>query len=174
MSFSHSIIYKIITAGDGAVGKTTLLRRYVEGKFIFDTQMTLGVEIFTKRIKYKDEMVMLQLWDFGGQEQFRFMLSSYMLGAKGALIMFDLTRYSTINSIDDWVKICRSANPSLPLILIGGKADLVKDIMVSDDIVLEIKKKYNFIDYLKTSAKTGENVGKAFELLVKKISEMIG
>ena len=174
MSFSHSTIFKIITAGDGAVGKTTLLRRYVEGKFIFNSQMTLGVEIFTKRIKHKDEIVMLQLWDFGGQEQFRFMLSSYMLGARGAIIMFDLTRYVTVNSIDEWVKICRSANPNLPLILIGGKADLVKDIMVSDDIVLEIKKKYNFIEYLKTSAKTGDNVDKAFEILVKKISEMVG
>ena len=166
---SQTNIFKVITAGDGAVGKTTLLHRYVDGKFVFNTQMTLGVEIFTKSVDIGEKTIMLQLWDYGGQPQFRFMLDSYSLGCRGAFLMFDLTRYITIESIEEWVNICRSDKPDIPILLIGTKLDLVEDVMVADDIALEIKEKYGFIDYLKTSSKTGENVNKAFDILVKNI-----
>ncbi|MHA2130550.1 MAG: ADP-ribosylation factor-like protein, partial [Promethearchaeota archaeon] len=61
-------LFKIITAGDGGVGKTTLLYRYVEGRFLESTKMTLGVEFFMKEIHIEDEIINLQVWDFGGQE----------------------------------------------------------------------------------------------------------
>ena len=162
MSTKKSFLFKVLTAGDGGVGKTTLLHRYIHNTFVANTQMTLGVEFFTKELEFEEADVMLQLWDFGGQEQFRFMLERYALGAKGALILFDLTRYVTLESIEEWVRICRKGETNLPIIFIGSKLDLTEDIVISDEIALEIKEKYDFVDYIKVSSKTGENVEETF------------
>ncbi|MHA1150363.1 MAG: Rab family GTPase [Promethearchaeota archaeon] len=166
---SRSMLYKILTAGDGGVGKTTLLRRYVEGTFKEDTIMTMGVNFFRKELFIRNDIIMLQLWDFGGQEQFRFMLEKYVVGAKGILIMFDLTRYLSIKNIEDWIKLCTKGNPHLVKLLIGTKLDLTDKISVSDDEALEIKEKYEFEAYIKISSKTGENVNETFEYLAEKL-----
>lgn len=168
---SVDTILKLVTCGDGAVGKTTLLHRYVDGYFQYDQHMTIGVNILKKILEYKDRRVMLQLWDFGGQEQFRFMLQNYVLGASGAIIMFDLTRSTTTDSIQEWVDLVRGQNPGIPLILIGGKADLEPDSTLTEVYIEEIKEVYNFTTYLKTSSKTGENVDVAFNTLLKEIIE---
>ncbi len=170
---SHSYLFKVLTAGDGAVGKTTLLRRFVDGKFSEGVQMTLGVEFFTKELTIGNTKVMLQLWDFGGQEHFRFMLSKYALGAKGALIMFDLTRMLTLQSIDEWVNICKN-DPRMSVLLIGTKLDLEDAITVSDETAKELIEKYNFVDYIKVSSKTGKNVNDIFEKLAKLILKREG
>ena len=162
-------ILKIITAGDGGVGKTTLLRRYVEGLFYSGTQLTVGVEFFTKEIILNNLICALQLWDFGGQERFRFMLDSYTIGAKGAILMFDLTRMSTLNSLKEWVGIMRKYNTNLPILFVGTKNDLIEKISVEDSYILEMKDKYNFFDYIKISSKTGENVDAIFTIITNKL-----
>ena len=167
MSTKKSFLFKVLTAGDGGVGKTTLLHRYIHDTFVANTQMTLGVEFFTKELEFDEASVMLQLWDFGGQEQFRFMLERYALGAKGALILFDLTRYVTLESIEEWVRICRKGDPNLPILLIGSKLDLEEDIQIDDETVLQIKEKFGFIDFIKVSSKTGESVEATFSQLAE-------
>lgn len=164
-------ILKILTAGEGGVGKTTLLQRYVEGKFSEDTKMTIGVEFFLKETEIDDKHCTLQLWDFGGQERFRFLLESYVLGAKGALLMFDLTRYQTLENLEQWVKIVRKGDPKLPILFLGTKLDLTDDIMVQDDYAEEFIAQFDLIGYLKISSKTGENVFNAFNSLTRKILE---
>ena len=164
-------ILKILTAGEGGVGKTTLLHRYVEGKFSADTKMTIGVEFFLKEIELDGKQCTLQLWDFGGQERFRFLLESYVLGAKGALLMFDLTRPMTLENLQQWVDIVRKADNSLPILFVGTKLDLQEDIMVDDDYALQFKDQFELFNYLKISSKSGENVKEAFETLTKKILE---
>ncbi len=167
-------ILKVLTAGEGGVGKTTLLRRYVEGQFFSETKMTIGVEFFLKSIMLGDYEITLQLWDFGGQERFRFLLGSYVLGAKGALLMFDLTRMITLEKIDDWIKIVRANDPDLPVLFIGTKTDLVEDITVSDDFALSYLEPLNLFEYLKISSKTGENVEHSFTHLTRRILERQG
>jgi len=166
---SRSKILKVITSGDGGVGKTTLLYRYVEGTFLEDTRMTLGVEFFIKEVDVGGKKVDLQVWDFGGQERFRPLLKNYTLGAKGALLLFDLTRPASLGKIDQWVNICRENNPDIPIIFLGTKLDLIDLISVDDSYALSLKEEYNFFEYLKISSKTGENVNLAFELLAKEI-----
>ena len=166
---SRSKILKVITSGDGGVGKTTLLYRYVEGTFLEDTRMTLGVEFFIKEVDVGGKKVDLQVWDFGGQEHFRPLLKNYTLGAKGALLLFDLTRPASLGKIDQWVNICRENNPDIPIIFLGTKLDLIDLISVDDSYALSLKEEYNFFEYLKISSKTGENVNLAFELLAKEI-----
>ena len=162
-------ILKILTAGEGGVGKTTLLHRYVEGKFSADTKMTIGVEFFLKEIDIADQHATLQLWDFGGQERFRFLLESYVLGAKGALLMFDLTRPITLDNLEQWIKIVRKGDPNLPVLFVGTKLDLKEDIMVDDDYAMQFKEAFGLFDYIKISSKTGEGVNEAFDILTKEI-----
>ncbi|MHA1273893.1 MAG: Rab family GTPase [Promethearchaeota archaeon] len=165
-----NIMYKVITAGEGGVGKTTLLHKFVEGKFKIDTKMTIGVGFFLKDITLENgKTYSLQLWDFGGQELFRPFLDSYALGANGAILMFDLTRMDTLKRIDEWVDIIRKKNPGVPIIFVGGKLDLKDKISVDDEYALEFKEKYNFFDYVKVSSKTGENVEYVFTALTKEI-----
>ena len=164
-------ILKILTAGEGGVGKTTLLHRFVEGQFSAETKMTIGVEFFLKEVEFDGKQCTLQLWDFGGQERFRFLLESYVLGAKGALLMFDLTRPITLDNLEQWVNICRKGDPDLPILFVGTKLDLVEDIMVDDDYAEQFQEAFDLFDYLKISSKTGENVHKAFEMLTMRILE---
>ena len=159
---SKSIVLKVLTAGEGGVGKTTLLHRYVEGKFSSETKMTIGVEFFLKELMIDDQKVLLQLWDFGGQERFRFLLKSYVIGARGALLMFDLTRAMTLEKIPQWVNICRKENPKLPILFLGSKADLSDDMNISKDYIMSYKDEFNLYDYLEVSSKTGNNVESAF------------
>ena len=167
----QKFILKILTAGEGGVGKTTLLHRYVEGKFSADTRMTIGVEFFLKETEIDGKQCTLQLWDFGGQERFRFLLESYVLGAKGALLMFDLTRMSSLQNLEQWLNIVRKGDPSLPVLFLGTKLDLIDDIQVDDDYAKSFLKEYNLIDFLKISSKTGENVSNAFNKLTNIILE---
>ncbi len=165
---------KILTAGEGGVGKTTLLRRFVEGQFFSETKMTIGVEFFLKSIILGDNEITLQLWDFGGQERFRFLLGSYVLGAKGALLMFDLTRIATLEKLDQWIQIVRQNDPNLPVLFLGTKIDLIEDINVNDDFALSYIEDLNLFDYLKISSKTGENVEESFKRLTQEILERQG
>jgi small GTP-binding protein len=164
-------VLKTIITGEGGVGKTTLLHRYIEGKFLIDTRMTIGVEFFLKELNVDTEKVLLQIWDFGGQERFRFLLKNYAKGAKGAILMFDLTRPKTLDTIDEWIDICRTEQPEIPILLLGSKADLAEMVILNEDFILELRKKYNLFDYMWVSSKSGENVNFAFELLAKHIIE---
>ena len=170
---SRPLVLKILTSGDGGVGKTTLLHKYIEGKFLADTKMTIGVQFFLKDLNVDGFDVILQLWDFGGQERFRFLLENYVIGARGALLMFDLTRAITLENIEEWVNICRSKDPNLPILFLGTKADLVEEHSIDKDYILYNKEKYNLFDYMVTSSKTGKNVENAFETLTRYIIKTI-
>ena len=161
-----SKLFKIITGGNGGVGKTTLLYRYVEGKFLTNTKSTLGVDFFLKKLNIKNTEIDLQLWDFGGQKIFRNILKNYATGANGALLLFDLTDKSSLDQINEWVEIFRENDPNLPIIILGTKLDLTDLIVVEDKDAIFIKEKYSFLDYIKVSSKTDENINLAFQVLV--------
>jgi len=170
--------YKIITAGDGGVGKTTLLHRYVEGKFVMDTKMTIGVGFYLKKVNSEkiealppSNTYQLQLWDFGGEYQFRPFLDAYARGAMGAILMIDLTRMKTLDNIDQWVEIVKKDNKTIPIIFVGAKLDLKDKISVKNEHVEEIMKKYNFIEYVKVSSKTGENVDYVFRRITEAVAK---
>jgi len=163
-------VLKIIITGNGGVGKTTLLHRYIEGRFLINTYMTIGVEFFIKELDFDNNKILLQIWDFGGQERFRFLLRNYAKGTKGALYLFDLTRPLSLVDIDDWIDICRSEDPTVPILLIGSKADLEESISFDEDFVQNMQQKYNLI---KISSKTGKNVDEAFKLIAEKVIKSI-
>ncbi len=166
----RNFVFKILVGGDGAAGKTTLLRKYVDGTFDESSIATIGVDFFIKQVIYEDiGNCTLQLWDLGGQERFRHLLEAFIMGAKAALLLFDLTKMPKIDHILNWVNIVRLHEFDLPIILVGTKLDLEEFIAVDDDSAKSIKNTFNMIDYIKTSSKTGFNIEKVFDVTVQEL-----
>ncbi|MHA1149695.1 MAG: Rab family GTPase [Promethearchaeota archaeon] len=167
--------YKIALFGDGGVGKTTLVNRYVTGKFSENLKMTIGVEFYTKILSVEGKGVSLKIWDFAGdnQNQFRNLLPNYAQGASGGIFMFDITRFHSIKNIDEWLKILLRGytigEERIPLLLVGGKLDLEEKRSVDFEFAEEIAKLYNIYDYIECSSITGKNVERVFESISKKM-----
>jgi small GTP-binding protein len=162
-------LFKILIGGDASVGKTTLLRRFVDGMFDESTIMTVGVDFFIKQMNFDGVTCALQLWDLGGQEQFRHLMSSYVMGARGALLLIDLTRMPEMSGLLEWINIFRMHDIDLPIILVGTKLDLEELIAIDDETALHIKNTFNMIDYVKTSSKTGYNVHEVFRMMAERL-----
>jgi len=167
---NRKALFKVIVAGDGGVGKTTLLKRYIDNTFDLHTKMSIGVEIHQKVVEIDNEIKCeLILWDLGGQDHFRFLLDRFVDGASGALLMFDMTRISTLFNLTEWTSIVRKHDETLPCLLLGGKLDLLESQPFDEEKALSMQKEINCTHFLKVSSKTGENVNLAFELLVREI-----
>lgn len=162
-----NFVFKIIVAGDGGVGKTTLLRRFVNRVFDDSTIATIGVDFFLKEVEFDNAKCSLQLWDLGGQERFRHLLDSFIMGSRAALLLIDLTRLPKIQGILDWVNIVRLHDMNLPILLVGTKYDLEDAIAIDDESALNIKSTFNMFDYIKTSSKTGYNVDEVFNCITR-------
>ena len=166
----RNFVFKILVGGDGAVGKTTLLRKYVDGTFDESSIATVGVDFFIKQVIYENVgSCTLQIWDLGGQERFRHLLESFIMGAKGALLLFDLTTMPKIDNILNWVNMVRMHDLNLPIILVGTKLDLEELIAVDDESAEALKNAFNMVEYVKTSSKTGTNVELVFDLMVEEL-----
>ena len=164
----YDATFKIIIFGDAGCGKTTLTQRFLTNLFVSDQTMTIGVDFEVKSLSVDNQKVKLQIWDFGGEERFRFLLPTYVRGAKGGLFLYDITNYSSIAHIDDWLSVIRKeirAEDIFPIIVVGGKADLVENREVSSADGIKIAKSRNVNGFIETSSKTGVNVEKAFEAL---------
>jgi len=156
---------KVIIVGPSAVGKTSVLNRFVHNEFVLRYKMTIGVDFLTKTIEYQpSKVVKLHIWDIGGQERFKFLHRSFYEGAAGALIMFDLSRQHTYSSMKTWITEMRSImDKKIPKIIIGNKSDLIPEIgQIIVKTEAEDYAKSESCLYMETSAKTGENVEKAF------------
>ncbi len=163
--------FKVVVAGAKDAGKTSLIRRYATGKFHADLLSTIGVDFETKKVSVDDKDILLNIWDFAGEKKFRILLPSYVSGASGALMLYDVTNKESLSDLDDWMKIISSVpNSPKTKILIETKFDLDELREVSKESVNDFFKKYKFqSELIRTSAKTGENVEKAFEILSREI-----
>lgn len=170
----RQFFFKVLIAGDASVGKTSLVHRYVEGVFIDTTTMTVGLDFRLTQVEVENAFCQLQLWDIGGQERFRFMVDNYIPGAAGALLLFDITSMPSFVNIAKWVQILRTHDYNLPIVLVGTKYDLEEFSMVGDYYAELTKKRFQIIDYIKTSAKIGLNVENVFDLLVKHLVTRTG
>ncbi len=169
MMLGSVLVLKVMVAGDGGVGKTTLIRKFVSGTFDAATNMTIGVQFHIKEMTYEGQPVSLQLWDLGGQDHFRFMLPSYTFGGKGAMLLYDTTRISTLDSLEEWIKICRTHTRDMPILLCGTKTDLVAQRCISAARARTLLEPLNLFDHVEVSAKASANVERAFEMIVAKI-----
>jgi len=170
--------FKVCLTGDVAVGKTSLLHRFVKGSFGSDYITTVGLDYLSKDIEVDYNLCKLVIWDIGRQERFKpvgkGVIKSFYKGASGALFIFDVTELNSFESVDVWhsemMEALSDENKNIPFILVGTKLDLVTDTGRTIDVEIAEKfaKKYNSI-YIETSAKTGENVEATFLELIQRM-----
>lgn len=161
--------FKVILAGASGVGKTSLLHRFIHGKFAGDYLSTIGVDFLTKDLEVGEDQIKLSIWDLAGQAGFKFMRKNFYTGAKGALLVFDLTRKESFGEIGTWYnEILDVLKKPIPFLLIGNKVDIVEEkgraIEKKD---AESYAKLNKSNYIETSARTGEKVEDAFMELTR-------
>ena len=159
---------KICLLGDFAVGKTSLVRRFVEGRFDDKYLSTIGVKISRKVVSHGANTVNLLLWDLAGGDDFSKAGASYLRGAAGALIVCDLTRRETLDALSYYSQQLRALRVDAALVLLGNKVDLTADHTVTEADMQAIATTIN-APYLLTSAKTGQCVEEAFQLLTAKL-----
>ena len=167
--------FKLCLFGDGGVGKTTLTHRFLTRVFNEDLKMTIGADFSVKELEIEGKTVVLRIWDFAGEDRFRVLLASFAKGADGGIFMFDITRYTSMKNIDDWLSFFKQGASKkqlqIPIIMVGGKLDLDEKRSVPPEDAIEVSKFHNLDGYIECSSKTGDNVEEVFELITRKMME---
>ena len=131
MSNFH-LLFRFIVVGDSGVGKSCFVQQFLDGTVRESHDVTVGVEFGSKSIKVGGKDIKLQVWDTAGQENFRSITRSYYRGAIGAFLMYDISRRTTFDHIQNWVEeVKANGNPYINCYLIGNKNDLCEQRMVS-------------------------------------------
>jgi small GTP-binding protein len=163
--------FKIIVAGSKNVGKSSLIIRFCDNTFKEDKKDTIGVDFKRKKAIVDGVEADLIIWDFAGEERFRTLFPSYLNGAVGAFVLYDITNEDSLKDVINWVKIIdQYAEPNVTKILIGTKKDLENQRKVTKAAAAAFVKKYHFLpESYETSSKTGEHVEEAFTAVIRSI-----
>ncbi|MDD5370882.1 MAG: GTP-binding protein [Anaerolineaceae bacterium] len=155
-------IRKVLIAGDDNVGKTSLVRRYCEGRFESSHQMTIGVDFQGKVVELPGGPVKLSIWDLAGQQRFESIRTSFYRGSLATALVYDLDVPDTLKSLARWFKEIIQMLPKQPFLVVGNKCDLVTE--TTDRVGLQLAAVIH-AEYVRTSALTGEGVDAMFEKL---------
>jgi len=173
---AESSLLKILVLGDTATGKTSFIKRYVHNVHSRDHKATVGVDFVLKQLNVGARKVRLQLWDIAGQDRFGAIARVYYKDAKGALLLYDITRKDTWESLKTWKreideKVQLPDGSPLPVLLVGNKCDLEDNRETTNDTAYlnEFAAEFGFIGWFETSAKVGTNIHDAALHLVKDI-----
>nr|AKQ01953.1 small GTP-binding protein [uncultured euryarchaeote Rifle_16ft_4_minimus_309] len=166
---------KICLVGEGAVGKTCLIRRFIQDQFDDRYISTLGAKVSKKEIKVDGPNggmdIDMTIWDIMGEKGFRELLKeAYFHGAQGVLAVCDVTRKETLEDLDDWVAAVVKVTGNIPMEYLANKYDLRDQMAVSESDIRAAAESHR-APFLFTSAKTGENVEKAFANLARIIAQ---
>jgi small GTP-binding protein len=163
----YDATYKVVIFGDSNTGKEVLTQRFLTNLFKSDTKMTIGVDFEVKSMEINDKKVKLQIWDFGGEERFRFLLPTYVRGANGALFIYNINNYSTLAHIDDWLLVVkseiRSEKDSFPIVVVGIFSEKEDVREIPAEVAFNIAKSRGVDGFVECSPITGENVEETFE-----------
>jgi small GTP-binding protein len=177
MTETRHLKSKICLVGEKAVGKTSLIRRYVLNMFEEQYVTTIGTRVSKKEARVflpeRDLLVDvdLQIWDIMGEKGFRELLKeAYFYGANGILAVADLTRRKTLDDLDDWIDGVEQVVGDVPLLIAVNKSDLVSGAQYGEKDIEQVAKAYN-APYLLTSAKSGEHVEDAFRQIGQLVTE---
>lgn len=171
--------FKVVIIGDGAVGKTSLIKKYTQGSFQKEYISTLGTQFSKYEEEIDGEKVELFLWDIAGQDQFQALRQRFYIGSSGAIIVFshDPEQPKSYEHVPRWLDDLKKHCGNIPIVLFGNKVDLVDEatlgsnqgLPTADANVEQFVKENRFVGYYKTSALTGQGVTDAFKVLVQKL-----
>ncbi len=166
--------YKIVLIGATAVGKTSLVNKYVTNQFQLNYIPTLGVNVMIKDLEIDGQKIQLLVWDVGGQDKWAKIRNMYYRGSRAAIAVFDTTDPPTLRKIPELVEeyensIKESKKYETVQILLGNKVDLKEERKVDNSQAEEMKNKINASKYYETSAKTGENIEEAFSQVAREL-----
>jgi small GTP-binding protein len=160
--------YKVVVAGNGNVGKTSLIRRWCEGKFEASRVMTIGVDFQTKTVHLPDGapggQVKLSIWDMAGQERFQSARAGFYRGCRAVALVYDVTSPDSLNDLKRWVIEIHKAVGWQRYVVVGNKVDLVREaaLEAAQQLAVELK-----APHVETSAATGAGVPALFETLAR-------
>ena len=174
MTSEPSVTFKILTIGESGVGKTCILRRFVENKFLKNHLATIGIDFKTKTLTINNQEIKLKIWDTAGQERFRNITTQYYKGADGIVLVYDVTDDASYEKIRDWMDqiLSNTQKDDIGLVLLGNKCDMEPRSVTEEQgnkLAEELK-----ISYFETSALTGQGIKEAFEQLTRDIMKKKG
>ncbi|RKP05314.1 ras family-domain-containing protein [Thamnocephalis sphaerospora] len=180
--YSYDYIFKYIIIGDMGkhprmasigTGKSCLLRRFTDRKFVDGLRNTVGVEFGTRIIRLEDRRIKLQIWDTAGQERFRSVTRSYYRGAAGAILVYDITRRSTFENIANWLMEVKNATaPHTVMFLIGNKSDLEGQREVTQQEAQKFAQLHGLL-FAEASARTNTHVDECFLDTAARIYDLV-
>jgi len=168
----YDYLFKIVLIGDSGVGKSNILSRFTRKEFNLDSKTTIGVEFAQKTLNIDGKIVRAQIWDTAGQERYRAITSAYYRGAVGALLVYDISKSSSFENVDKWLKELKDhADSQTVVMLTGNKADLKQLRIVPTEEAATYAQKHN-LAFIETSAMDGTGVDKAFEIVLNEIYQL--
>ncbi|PSS02992.1 Ras-related protein [Actinidia chinensis var. chinensis] len=169
----YDYLFKVVLIGDSGVGKSNLLSRFTRNEFSLESKSTIGVEFATRSLTVDGKVIKAQIWDTAGQERYRAITSAYYRGAVGALLVYDVTRHSTFESVERWLRELRDhTDPNIVVMLIGNKCDLRHLVAVSTEDGKSFAERESLF-FMETSALEATNVDNAFAEVLSQIYRIV-
>jgi small GTP-binding protein len=174
MTSEPSVTFKILTIGESGVGKTCVLRRFVENKFLKNHLATIGIDFKTKTLNINNQEIKLKIWDTAGQERFRNITTQYYKGADGIVLVYDVTDEASYDKIREWMEqiLSNTQQDEIGLVLLGNKCDM-EPRTVTEEMGKKMAEELK-ISYFETSALNGQGIKEAFEQLTRDIMKKKG
>ena len=164
---------KVVIVGDSGVGKTNLIKRFVTNSFNQNSKATVGVEFLSKSYRINDQVFKIEMWDTAGQERYKSITAAYYKGAKGALIVYDITQKTTFENISKWMtEIKEKSSKDMKVMIIGNKTDLKDERQVTTEEA-SLKAQDLGAPIMETSALDASNVKEVFYDLMKEMYKEI-
>lgn len=169
----YDYLFKVVLIGDSGVGKSNLLSRFTRNEFNLESKSTIGVEFATKSIQAEGKTIKAQIWDTAGQERYRAITSAYYRGAVGALLVYDISKHSTFENVERWLKELRDhAESNIVVMLVGNKSDLRHLRAVETDEAMAFAEQHN-LAFIETSALDASGVDTAFQRILTEIYRLM-
>ena len=165
--------FKVTVIGDGEVGKTSLIKKFTQGNFQEEYIQTIGAQFSKYLEEINNDKCKLFFWDIAGQDTFHFLRPAFYKASVAAIIVYSLEKNDlgkeSFKHVINWYNEIRKFCGDIPIVLFGNKVDLVDEKELTDEKISKLIEKKDFLGYYKTSAKTGQRVNEAFQIIIKEL-----